>query len=78
MVRAKFRLSSITQNYYNKDDRKLSFSAVQDDGTDENARFAKFTPSGTLDMVCNNPAVLLQMALGAVYYLDFTPCPEMK
>jgi hypothetical protein len=72
-VRGKFQLQYITENYWNKEQRTLKFSAVCNDGTPENERFHKYTPSGTLEMTVDNPTALSGFKLGAYYYLDFTP-----
>lgn len=74
-VIAKFRLDSITEHYWNRDTKTLKFSAVCDDGIEENKRFAKYTPSGSFEMACNNPAALVQFELGKFYYLTFREAP---
>jgi hypothetical protein len=75
-VRAKFQLSHIEQNAWNKDDRKLVFTPQYDQAIPEDQAFAKFTPSGRFEMNCNNPAALEQLELGKYYYFDITPCEE--
>jgi len=70
MVRAKFVCNSIKQYAYGG--RELSFDAVYDDGTPENQRFSKATPSGSLTMLVNNPPAAEFFILGKAYYLDFT------
>jgi len=72
-VIAKFQLISITNHYWNAENKTLKFIAVCDDGTEENKKFAKYTPSGTFEMQCNNPTALAQFELGKFYYLTFTP-----
>jgi hypothetical protein len=87
LARAKFTLSQVkaTTYQYGGDivagdpaktcapSKALVFTAVYDDGTPENARFAKATPSGQLEMVVDNEDVLKQLVIGKSYYLDFTP-----
>jgi len=70
MVRAKFTCLSIKQYAYGG--RELSFVAVYDDGTPENQRFSKATPSGTLTMTVDNPPAAEFFILGKEYYLDLT------
>ena len=70
MVRAKFICESIKEYAYGG--RELSFRAVYDDGTPENQRFSKATPSGLLTMTVDNPPAAEFFTLGKAYYLDFT------
>lgn len=72
-VRAKFRLDERAEVTWNKTGRRFKFTAVCDDGTPENQKFAKYTPSGTFEMFVDNPAVIEQLVLGKQYYLDLTP-----
>lgn len=89
MVRAKFTLHLIKQISYQHGGsvvdgdpsktttggRTLVFSAAYDDGTPENQRFSKATPSGSIEMLVDNPEALKQFEIGKSYYLDFTPAP---
>jgi hypothetical protein len=70
MVRAKFTCNSI--RYYAYGERELCFDAVYDDGTPENQRFSKATPSGTLTITVDNPSAAAFFIPGKQYYLDFT------
>ena len=85
-VRAKFTLSSVKTTQWqwggnatgdpektHPGQRSLVFNAVCDYGTPENQRFAKATPSGTLEMVVDNEEAVKQFEVGKSYYLDFTP-----
>jgi hypothetical protein len=69
-VRAKFRVNSYTQ--YTGSSRKFELGAVTDDGTPENERYNKATPSGALSIQIDNPAVVDFLEVGKSYYLDFT------
>lgn len=51
--------------------RTYRFSAVCDDGTPENERYARYTPIGNLTIQVDNPNVVFEP--GRDYYLDFTP-----
>jgi hypothetical protein len=70
MVRGKFTLNSTTNHSYGG--QTFNFSAVYDTGTEENKRFAKATPSGTLQMTVDNPPAQAFFELGKSYYLDFS------
>jgi hypothetical protein len=73
MVRAKFQLQEIRQLHYNKTAQTFVFRPVCDDGIPENARFAKYTPSGEFTMHVDNPVAQEKFKLGESYYVDFTP-----
>ncbi len=45
------------------------------DGFDEDNSFAKFSPSGSLDMMIMNPMLIGQFSVGDTFYVDFTPVP---
>jgi len=44
-----------------------------DDGSDEDNTFARFTPSACLEMVIMNPGLVGKIEVGQVFYVDFTP-----
>lgn len=69
-MRAKFRVNSYTQ--YTGSGRKFDLTAVTDDGTPENQRYNTATPSGSLSIQIDNPAVVDFLEVGKSYYLDFT------
>ncbi|MFZ4618589.1 MAG: hypothetical protein ACOYM2_20685 [Rectinemataceae bacterium] len=70
-VRAKFTVESIED----KDDgaKSIRLRAVGDDGIEENIRFHKYTPSGTIDLWVNNPPAAEQFVKGKSFYIDFVP-----
>jgi hypothetical protein len=53
--------------------REFVFTATSDYDTPENLRFAQSTPSGSLAMTVDNPAV--EFVPGLDYYLDFSLVP---
>ncbi len=73
-IRAKFQLNEEKRISWQPDSRYLKFGAVYDPSLPEAQRFAKATPSGTLEMQVDNPAA--QFTLGTSYYLDFTPVQD--
>ncbi len=73
MVRGKFRVTSIKHVDWNPEVRVIELMAVSNDGTPENDRFHKFTPSGTITMTVDNPPAAEQLKLGHAFYVDFTP-----
>lgn len=75
-TRAKFMCITETRNSYNAADgvRTYKFQAVYDAAVPEDQRYAKYTPSGSLEITVDNPNVKFE--LGQQYYLDFTPVAE--
>lgn len=76
-IRAKLQLQSVKEYHWSKENKEYTFQAVYDDGTPENSKFAKSTPSGNFTMVCNNPAVQEQLQLGKIYYFDIVDTTEV-
>jgi len=70
MTRGKFQCYSDKRVYWNKDVHVYTFQAVCNDGTPENERFHKYTPSGSIEITVDNPNVVLEP--GKFYYVDFT------
>jgi hypothetical protein len=75
MVRGKFRVASVEYYTEPKPDapRKVKLYAQHDDGQPENTRYAKATPTGTIEMTIDNPPAAEVFAPGKVFYVDFTP-----
>lgn len=69
MVRAKFYFS---ESIFAPGAKVYSFMAAHDDGTPENQRYAKATPTGSLSITVDNPDAM-SFEQGKYYYLDFTP-----
>ncbi len=76
MFRGKFQVQKIAQVHYNPSAREVTLQAVCNDGTPENERFHRYTPTGTITMVIDNPAVLAQIELGKHCFVDFSPVPS--
>lgn len=74
MIRAKFRLSSITHHDWGAVTVKLQ--PQYDETIPEDQRFYDATPSGSLEMMVNNPAALSQLELGEFFYIDLTRIPR--
>ena len=73
-VRAKLKLTEITEMAWNGPGvRRLKFNCEYDPYLPEDERFSKSTPSGSFEMIVDNPAALEQFNLGGQYYMDFTP-----
>jgi hypothetical protein len=72
--RAKFTCQSETRPAWNPESRTYKFSAVYDPDIAEDQRYAKATPTGSLEITVDNPNVVFE--LGKAYYLDFTPVEQ--
>lgn len=82
-TRAKFRCQTESTKVWDRrhaDEhgapREYEFAAVYDDGTSENARYAKATPIGRLTITVDNPAVSFEP--GKNYYLDITSAEDAE
>ncbi len=69
-MRAKFRCNSVTDT---GSQVQASLNAVADDGTPENERYHKYTPSGALTITIDNPDLGDFFVPQGFYYLDFSP-----
>jgi hypothetical protein len=70
-VRAKFKVSSIET--YGGLSKVYKFQAVGQDAPpegEEDARFHKYTPNGSMQMTVDNPAIDGFFEIGKSYYLD--------
>lgn len=71
-VRGKFQVHSITSNHWNKESKTIKLSAVYDNGIEENAKYAKATPSGSIEIQIDNPPAAEFFELGKYVYVDFS------
>jgi hypothetical protein len=73
-IRCKFKLTSVTpQDYGNA---KIHMEASYDNSIPEDQQFSKYTPTGHLEALINNPHALEQLVTGQDYYIDITPVPK--
>jgi hypothetical protein len=72
MVRGKFQVVNITHNHWNKESRTIKLQAVYDNGIEENAKYAKATPSGSIEIQIDNPPAAEFFELGKYVYVDFS------
>jgi hypothetical protein len=68
-TRGKFHCQSEKRVYWNSDVRVYSFAAVCNDGTPENERYHRYTPSGSIEITVDNPSVSFEP--GKFYFVDF-------
>lgn len=74
-MRAKMRINHIDRRYDGFETlhaNPVAASKYPDDGSDEDNTYAKFSPSGVLQLTVANPALLGKFKEGDVFYVDFT------
>lgn len=71
LVRAKFRVQSVTTHDWNRETKTVKLAAVYG-GSEENQSFAKATPNGVIEMQIDNPPAAEVFELGREFYVDFT------
>lgn len=77
MVRAKFRVESITSSKWGPQQEVRTIKLVPVvGGSEENKQFYAATPGGSIDLQCLNLKAAEQFDLGKEYYIDFTPAEE--
>lgn len=74
VCRAKFKCTTKTERHWTAGQVKYDFSAVTADEVPENARYHKYSPSGTFEITVDNPNVTFE--LGKSYYLDVVEAAE--
>jgi len=78
-MRAKMKVESVTVTEYGE---KLKLCAVcksdayPADGSDEDNTYAKFSPSASLEIQIQNPALYGKFKPGQKFYVDFTPANQ--
>lgn len=83
MVRAKFVVESYETRKSNTRDpeseelRTVKLVAVTGE-SEENKKFFRWTPNGTISMGVLNPEAWKQLELGKQYYVDFTEASDGK
>ncbi|HRK36261.1 MAG TPA: hypothetical protein PLJ47_16815 [Candidatus Hydrogenedentes bacterium] len=76
MVRGKFIVTS-HKLHNNTDARTVYLSAVHGSDVPEDVNFAKYTPSGQIEMYIDNPSAVAQLEIGKAFYVDFMAVPEI-
>jgi hypothetical protein len=74
VTRAKFGCTSVETFPQSNPSRVYRFTAFYDPDVPEDERYARYTPSGSLTIQVDNPAVTFEP--GRAYYLDFSPVEE--
>lgn len=70
-ARCKFRVTSITD--HGNENKTIHLHTQYDTSVPEDQAFSKYTPSGSIDVQINNPAVVPMFTVGREFYVDLTP-----
>ena len=73
MVRAKFQVTKVAKTLYGQ--AEVTLTPQYDALIEEDRRFAKATPSGTIQLYIDNPLASDYLALGKFFYVDFSEAP---
>lgn len=76
MVRGKFRVTKIAETLWGQ--KEVTLSPEYDTSIEEDRRYAKATPSGTITMMIDNPPAVDYLKLGEFFYVDFTAVPKKE
>jgi hypothetical protein len=74
MVRGKFQVVKVATTTHGA--KEITLSPQYDMSIEEDRRYAKATPSGTIQLYIDNPPAADQLALGKFFYVDFTETSE--
>ncbi|MGM0882617.1 MAG: hypothetical protein ACQEXQ_16440 [Bacillota bacterium] len=74
-VRAKFYCAEKREHANHVNTEKMETVVLQPimNGSEENKRFYKYSPSGKIELCIMNPEAAKQFEVGKSYYVDFTP-----
>lgn len=75
MVRAKFKVTSLSKMEGGMSSVSLTPVYGNGDPNHENTKFFKYTPSGEIKMACVNAETLAGFEPGTEFYVDFTAAP---
>lgn len=70
MVRAKFMVTKVAKTNYGQ--TEVTLYPQYDNTISEDLQFSKATPSGTIQMMIDNPPASDYLELGKQFYVDFT------
>lgn len=71
-VRGKFTVTQVTRNHYNPEAAEITLQPKYSDTPEDNS-YSKATPNGNIQLSVSNPLAVESLALGKVFYIDFTP-----
>ena len=74
MVRAKFQVTKVAKMYWGA--TEITLTPQYDQTIEEDRRYAKATPSGTIQLQVDNAPAVEALALGTFFYVDFTEVPS--
>lgn len=78
VIRAKMVCGSVEKTGYDENEQYSIRLTPVTSGSEENEKFYKYTPGGTVIMEVVSPEVAQNFKVGAEYYLDFTEVKNDK
>lgn len=77
-VRAKFQVTKVAKTTYGlaSGQVEVTLTPQYDQTIEEDRRFSKATPSGTIQLFIDNPPASDFLALGKFFYVDFSEAPQ--
>jgi hypothetical protein len=76
IARCKFQVTNILPAYAGTDPdstaKRVRFETRYDNTIDEDRAFTRYTPSGALDVVIDNPSVTDKLSIGLNVYIDIS------
>ena len=76
MVRGKFQVTKIAKTSYGS--TEITLTPNYDSSIPEDRKYAKSTPSGTIQLSVDNPPAVEYLALGEFVYVDFTKVTDVS
>lgn len=74
MVRAKFVVTKVAKWQYGA--IEVTLAPQYDTSIEEDRRFSKYTPQGSITLTIDNPTASDYLELGKAFYVDFTLAPQ--
>jgi hypothetical protein len=74
MVRGKFMVTKVARTVFGNQ-VEVTLTPQFDKAIEEGKRFAKATPSGTIQLFIDNPPAEDYLTLGKLFHVDFTEAP---
>ncbi len=76
VMRAKLQVGNVQENFNWQTPEQVAASKYQEDGTDEDNTFAKWSPGANFSINIANPALWGTFRHGQKFYVDFTEAPD--
>ena len=78
MVRCKMKVVERKNQMWNLADKPVTTVVLSAVSGEENKTWAKYTPSGKIELLIDNPDAYDQFELGRTYFVDFSKAPAKE